>query len=78
MTRYGIIITLLLILIVCTIHTRSQRGHIQCLKLSFNDISGVDIKGRGLTPLTTPSRKPCAQLFVAQSQETSLLRPDDF
>jgi hypothetical protein len=29
------------------------------------------IKGSGLTPLTTPAKKPCALLKLANAQETS-------
>lgn len=83
----GIIIVVLLILIVCTIHGKLSMG-IPALRTpppilmvmpmaSFKDLSGKKIKGKGLTPMTTPGRRACAQLMVPHSQETSLLRPGD-
>ena len=83
----GIIIAVLLILIVYTIHRKLSIGILasrihQPIVLvmptgSFKDLSGKRIKGRGLTPATTPGRRACAQLMVHHSQETSLLNPGD-
>jgi hypothetical protein len=80
----GIIIVVLLILISCTIHVKLSMGtpvlHTPPPIVpmdSFKDLSGKKIKGAGLTPVTTPGRRSCAQLMVPHSQETSLLRPDD-
>lgn len=78
----SIIIVLLLILMMCTLRARL----LECSKIpivieeSFEDVpfsNDVKIKGAGLTPATTPARRPCAQLMVSNSQETSLLRPGD-
>ena len=66
----GIIIVVLLILIVCTIHGKLSMG-IPALRRppamvlvmpmgSFKDLSGKKIKGKGLTPMTTPGRRACA------------------
>lgn len=83
----GIIIVVLLILIVCTIHGKLsmripalRRPPTMVLVMpmgSFKDLSGKKIKGKGLTPVTTPGRRACSQLMVPHSQETSLLRPGD-
>lgn len=83
----GILIVVLLILIVFTIHRKLSMKIPALCKLqpmmlvmpmgSFKDLSGKQIKGKGLTPLTTPGRRVCAQLIVPHSQETSSLRPGD-
>lgn len=82
----GIIIVILLILIVCTIraklsmiiHELHRQPPVLVMPMgSFKDLTGKKIKGKGLTPLTTPGRRSCAQLMVPNSQETSSIRPDD-
>jgi hypothetical protein len=81
----GIIIVVILILIFYTIHKKLSmkipalhRPPPMVMPLeSFKDLSGKKIKGSGLTPMTTPGRRACAQLMVPHSQETSLLSPGD-
>jgi hypothetical protein len=77
----GIIIVVLLILIMCIVRAKLVTIHTIEMVMpmdSFTDIKGGKIKGAGLTRSTTPARKSCPQLMVPQSQETSLLRPNDF
>jgi hypothetical protein len=50
---------------VMALHTTSMP------KDSFYDLSGKKIQGAGLTPLTTPTRRPCQQLIMGNCQETS-------
>lgn len=81
----GVIISVLLVLIVCIVrgkpqlvsHTKHHTVKVVPV-VSFNDPKGEKIKGGGLTRLTTPARKACAQLMAPHSQETSVLRKDDF
>ena len=78
----GIIIVVLIVLIVCTIQEKLSTVSpgrsdtiIDVPMDSFKDIKGNNIKGAGLTRLTTPGMRSCPQLLMPHSQETSLLQP---
>lgn len=78
---HGLTIVLLLFLIALTLHTRMPSS--KCIRRvyifpmgSFNDIKGKKIPGKGLTPLTTPCKRTCAQLLSGrQQQEVSPVEP---
>lgn len=56
---------------------KQKQESVETILSSFDDIKGEKIEGSGLTPLTTPSRRSCAQLMIKNQQETSSLRPYD-
>ena len=66
------IIIVLMLLIVCT--TRRKLSMVRHNRI--RPIITIYDKG-SMTPLTTPGRRSCAQLIIPNSQETTILRPND-
>ncbi len=69
-----IIIILLILLIYYTREPSDER--IIYIMPTLDDRTGLDIKGSGLTPLTTPGLKSCIHLKIQDKQETTDLHVD--